>query len=70
MNEEQQLVFIKLCKEEKLDPEKFQFAVESYLFTSRSPISKDIVQTLQTKPKILERKKIVEPPLVRDCIAF
>jgi type I restriction enzyme R subunit len=34
--------------------------IENYLFTGRKPLRDSIVGSLKTKPKILERKTIVE----------
>lgn len=57
---EQQDAYIKLCQEEQLDPDKITDIIGDYLFTERQPMSEDIVNALKTKPKILERKTIVE----------
>lgn len=48
------------CKEEKLKMEKLQEIIGNYLFTERTPLPDEIVEMLATKPKILERKTIVE----------
>ncbi|MBL7837047.1 MAG: type I restriction endonuclease subunit R, partial [Bacteroidetes bacterium] len=57
---EQQEAYVKLCQEEQLDPDKITDIIGDYLFTERQPMSEDIVKALKTKPKILERKTIVE----------
>lgn len=57
---EQQDAYVKLCQEEQLDPDKITDIIGDYLFTERQPMSEDIVNALKTKPKILERKTIVE----------
>lgn len=57
---EQQDAYVKLCQEEQLDPDKITDIIGDYLFTERQPMSEDIVKALKTKPKILERKTIVE----------
>lgn len=57
---EQQDAYFKLCQEEQLDPDKITDIIGDYLFTERQPMSEDIVKALKTKPKILERKTIVE----------
>lgn len=57
---EQQDAYVKLCQEEQLDPDKITDIIGDYLFTERQPMSEDIVNALKTKPKILERKPIVE----------
>ena len=58
--EEQEKALDSICKNEKLNPEKLQDVIEHYLFTERKPLREDIVRTLETKPKILERKTIIE----------
>jgi len=57
---EQQKALDNMCKEEKLIPEKLQDVIENYLFTERKPLREDIVKTLEIKPKIRERKTIIE----------
>lgn len=59
-NEEKKAALEKLCKEEKIAPEKMQALIDDYLFTEREPLRDDIVNILEEKPKILERKTIVE----------
>ena len=49
-----------LCVSENLDKDKFQHLMEEYYFTERMPIDRDIVSTLKTVPRILERKSIVQ----------
>jgi len=49
-----------LCKEEGLHDEKLEQMIGNYLYTERVPLRDDIVDILQTKPKIRERKSIVE----------
>jgi type I restriction enzyme R subunit len=48
------------CKDEKLKMEKLQEIIGNYLFTERTPLPDEIVEMLVVKPKILERKTIVE----------
>jgi len=59
-NDEQQKAFELLCEEEKLIPSGLQRVWENYLFTERKPLRDDIVNILTVKPKLLERKTIVE----------
>ncbi len=58
--------FGELCKEENLHEEEVRLVVETYLYDQRKPLGDDISKTLQTKPKLLERKKII--PRVLDKI--
>lgn len=59
-NQQRKEALDKLCKEERLVPEKLQNVIDTYLYTERKPLRDDIVDVLEEKPKILERKKIVE----------
>ncbi|UKJ07923.1 type I restriction endonuclease subunit R [Solitalea lacus] len=52
--------FNALCAEENLMPEKLQEVIGNYLFTERKPLRDDVFEILQEKPKLLERKKIIE----------
>jgi type I restriction enzyme, R subunit len=58
--EEQQHALDKMCIEERMEPMKLQDLIENYLFTERKPLREDIVSTLKTKPRILERGAIIE----------
>lgn len=49
-----------LCKEENLIKDKLFKIIDAYLFTGRKPLRDTIVDTLEVKPKLLQRKKIVE----------
>ncbi len=55
-----------LCEDEGLVEEEVRAVVETYLYDQRKPLADDIAKTLQTKPKLLERKKII--PRVLDKI--
>lgn len=52
--------FEKLCADENIVPEKFEKVLQTYVFQSRSPQDQEIVEALSFKPKILERKTILE----------
>ena len=49
-----------LCKEEGLKPSNVEAIIEAYHFSGRPPLRDTIVEALEEKPKVLERKKIVE----------
>lgn len=51
--------FGELCKEENLHEDEVRLVVETYLYDQRKPLGDDISKTLQIKPKLLERKKII-----------
>ena len=57
---EQKKAFDEICQEEKLTQDKLQTLIGDYLFTERLPLRDDIVNILAVKPKLLERKQIVE----------
>ncbi|CAA6821907.1 MAG: Type I restriction-modification system, restriction subunit R (EC [uncultured Sulfurovum sp.] len=57
--EEREKGFKTLCSEEKLKCDEVQKVVDSYLYDERKPLSATIVQTLESKPKLLERRKVI-----------
>ncbi|MCB9344368.1 MAG: type I restriction endonuclease subunit R [Lewinellaceae bacterium] len=59
-NSERANALAALCSEEKLIPEKLQTVIDNYLFSGRTPLRESVVATLEVKPKLLERKSIVE----------
>ncbi|MCR9234346.1 MAG: HsdR family type I site-specific deoxyribonuclease [bacterium] len=52
--------FEELCKAEGLIPSEVNKILNQYNFTGRSPLRDEIVSSMQSKPKILERKKVIE----------
>jgi type I restriction enzyme R subunit len=60
------IAFKKLCEEENLNCEEVRKVIDTFLYDERKPLNSDIVKTLNFKPKLLERKKIV--PRVLDKI--
>ena len=60
-DEEQQKAFTKLVTEENLSAEKTEKLIENYLFAERAPLNGEFLNLLEgEKPKILERKPIIE----------
>ncbi len=59
-DEEKQKAFDEMCKEEGLKPERLQEIIGDYIYTERKPLRDDVLEALEVKPKILEKKKIVE----------
>lgn len=57
---ERNKAFNALCDEENIVPDKLEDIIGNFLFTERKPLRDDIVGTLSSKPKILERKSVVE----------
>ncbi len=58
-NNKQKEAFENLCREENIPPEKVNAIIGDYLFTERKPLPDTIINLLEAKPKILERKSIV-----------
>lgn len=65
-DEEKIKAFDELCEEENLNKEEVKKVVDTYLYDERPPLSDDIANTLNVKPKLLERRKVV--PRVLDKI--
>jgi type I restriction enzyme R subunit len=57
---EKQKAFEEMCKEDGLIPDKLEEVIGNYIYTERKPIRDDIIGVLEEKPKLLERKKVVE----------
>ena len=56
----QKEAFEKLCRDEKIPPESVSEIIEKYIFNQRTPLPDTIIKLLEAKPKLLERKPIVE----------
>ncbi len=52
--------FNKLCAEENLSPQEIEKLMNTYAFANRLPRDQEIVDSLNFKPKILERKPVIE----------
>ena len=52
--------FEKLCADEKIQPEQLTKLLQTYEFASRLPRPQEIADSFAFKPKILERKSILE----------
>lgn len=59
-NRKQREALEQLCREENISQEKVGRIISEYLFTERKPLPETIVDLLETKPKLLERKSIVQ----------
>lgn len=57
---EKQKALDELCREEQLSPQGLEKVISDYLFTERVPLNDEIVNILEVKPKLLQRKTIVE----------
>ncbi|MBW4888107.1 type I restriction endonuclease subunit R [Mucilaginibacter sp. HMF5004] len=60
VNDEKRKALVDLCKQEGLVPEKLNDIIGNYLFTERKPLRDDVFDILIEKPKLLERKPVVE----------
>jgi len=60
LTDEKLKAFDKLVKEEDLEQKDLEEVIERYLFSGKVPLREDVAKTLKKKPKILERKKIVD----------
>lgn len=49
-----------LCREEGLDSEKFEGIISGFLFNDRPPENDQVFNSLLVKPKLLDRKPIIE----------
>jgi len=67
--QEKTKAFNDLCTEEELHPEKIEQIIENYLYDGRTPLKEDIAQSLKTKPKLLQRKKII-PRVTEKILDF
>lgn len=65
-NQEKTRAFNQLCEEEQLIPDQLAGVLEDYIFSGRTPLGDNVVASMKVKPKILERKTIVER--IRDRI--
>jgi len=59
-NAERTAAIMAICREEKLDEQAFKGMIEQFHFSGKKPLQGAIVDALEEKPKILERKTIVE----------
>ncbi|MFZ4860194.1 MAG: type I restriction endonuclease subunit R, partial [Desulfuromonadaceae bacterium] len=58
--EQQQQVLTELCDSEQLVQEEVQKLLDNYAFANRLPREQEIIGALNFKPKILQRKTIIE----------
>ena len=59
-SENKQQAFRALCTEEQIVPEQLEKLINDYAFANRLPREQEIVSALNFKPKILQRKSIIE----------
>lgn len=56
----QREAFERLCQEEGIKAENLQQIIANYLFTEQKPMPDAIIKMLERKPKVLERRPIIE----------
>ena len=59
-NTEKEKSFIAMCKEEDVDPDSMNKIIGDYLYSNQTIQTDDVIQSLNTAPKLLERKPIAE----------
>lgn len=59
-NAERLAAIEQICAAEQIDPAAFRAMIEQYHFSGKRPLQGEVVEALSVKPKILERKSVVE----------
>lgn len=59
-NAERLVAIEKICAVEQIEQAIFRAMIEQYHFSGKRPLQGEIVEALSLKPKILERKSVVE----------
>ena len=59
-NDQRSQALVELCETEGLVEPKVQELIEDFLFTGRVPLRDSIISALKERPKLLERRKIIE----------
>ena len=66
---EKESALVAICDAEGLEAEKFRRMIESFHFTGKDPLRETVVDALKAKPKVKERKTILER-VVAKLISF
>jgi type I restriction enzyme R subunit len=66
---EKKRAFDKLVEDEKLHKVLLTNVIDTYLYDGRKPLNDDIAKTLQVKPKLLERKRVI-PRILDEIVGF
>ena len=59
-DEKKREAFAQLCEEERIHPEQLGILINNYEFANREPREEEIINSLTFKPKILERKTLLQ----------
>ena len=54
-----------LSKEENLDADRVQKLIGNYLFSEKTPLREEIIETMNYRPSLKERKTVAERVLSR-----
>ncbi|MFM7403802.1 MAG: type I restriction endonuclease subunit R, EcoR124 family [Erythrobacter sp.] len=63
--EQREVELVGFCEQEGLKLDAVEEMIKQYHFTQRLPLREKVVSALQVKPKILERKSIIERVTMR-----
>lgn len=66
---EKEKALSQLVDKEKLHRVELIEVIDNYLYDGRKPLTDDIAKTLQVKPKLLERKKVI-PRILDEIVGF
>lgn len=59
----------RICEEENLNKDKLFKIIDTYLFTGRKPLNETVVEAMNVKPKLLERRKKI-PRIIEKILNF
>jgi type I restriction enzyme R subunit len=58
--EQKQKAIIQLSEEEKLNPKKLEKIVGDYLFTEKPPLTNDVLNALEYRPGLKDKKNVAK----------
>ena len=68
-SDEKESALSAICEDEGLNPDRFRRMIESFHFDGKEPLRETVVAALNTKPKIVQRKTIIER-VVAKLVSF
>ena len=60
LSDEKNKEFLAFCQEENIDVAKFQKVIDNYLYTGKKPLNDEVISTLTTPPRLLQRATIIK----------
>jgi len=60
MNKQKLKEFEEFIKDEKLDSDKLETLISDYIYTWKEPLNNEIANIIKDKPKLIERKSVIE----------